>query len=61
MELPAVVWLRVKSSESNSSSLRSIRSVTWVAISVAVAPGHWVAISMVLIEKLGSSSRPRLA
>ena len=36
-----------------------MRSVTWLSVSSIEAPGHCAWISMVLIEKAGSSSRPR--
>ena len=37
-----------------------MRSVTWLRVSVAVAPGHSVFTTMVLMVKGGSSSRPSL-
>jgi hypothetical protein len=56
--VPALVTLRVKSSVSSCSSFFSMRSVTWSITSCAEAPGHCAEITMVLIVKLGSSSRP---
>lgn len=57
---PAVVTLRLKSRLSSSSSFFSIRSVTCLVVSSTEAPGQLAWISMVLMVKLGSSSRPRL-
>jgi hypothetical protein len=49
---------RVTSSSLSSFSFLSIRSVTWVVVSSTVAPGSAAVMTMVLMAKLGSSSRP---
>ena len=38
-----------------------MRSVIWLMVSVALAPGHSVLTTMVLMVKGGSSSRPSLS
>jgi hypothetical protein len=59
-EFPSgVVMLRLKSSDSSSSSLRSMRSVTCRVVSSTEAPGQAALIVIVLMTKDGSSSRPR--
>ena len=54
-----MVTERVNFSSSSSSSLVSMRVVTWFSVSVIVAPGSEALITMTLTVKFGSSSRPR--